>query len=121
MDKNKKTSLNWDEFRMLGNPENAPEIPASNETEDDASVNHSNDSIRIYLDRKSRKGKEVTIIAGHEGEIQELKVLGKELKSACGVGGTVKDGEIILQGNHRKKVMKILEDKGFKNVKLAGG
>ncbi|NNF34843.1 MAG: translation initiation factor [Saprospiraceae bacterium] len=121
MDKNKNTSLNWDEFRKLGNPENAPDTPSDNEETGDASSNHSNDKIRIYLDRKSRKGKEVTIIAGHEGEVNELKDLGKELKSACGVGGTVKNGEIILQGNHRKKVMKILEDKGFKNVKLAGG
>lgn len=121
MDNNKKTSLNWEEFRLMGNPQNAPDIPSDEMNEGDHTDDHYNDRIRIYLDRKSRKGKEVTIISGHEGELYVLKDLGKELKSACGVGGTVKDGEIILQGNHRKKVMEILKDKGFKNVKLAGG
>ena len=66
MDKNKKTSLNWDEFRMLGNPENAPDIPDSDATEGDVSANHSNDRIRIYLDRKSRKGKEVMVVPEKE-------------------------------------------------------
>ena len=118
MDKKKSISLNWDEFKQLGNPQNAPEEEINNESEE---TDYSNDIIRIFLDRKARKGKEVTIVRGHSGDDEILKTLGKELKSKCGVGGTVKDGEIILQGNHRQKVMKILVDKGFKNVKLAGG
>ena len=118
MEKKKPISLNWDDFRALGNPENAPDEPKNEKTE---SRDHSRDIIRIYLDRKSRKGKEVTLIKGYEGNQDELKELSKELKSKCGVGGSSKNGEIILQGNHRKKVAEILMSKGFKNVKLAGG
>ena len=118
MDKKKSISLNWDQFRQLGNPENAPEEEIIDESQES---DHSNDVVRIFLDRKARKGKEVTIVRGLSGDENVLKSLGKELKSKCGVGGTVKDGEIILQGNHRQKVMNILVDKGFKNVKLAGG
>ena len=117
MDKKKSVSLNWDEFKQLGNPENAPEEPIEELPDRD----YSRDVIRIFLDRKSRKGKEVTLIKGYEGNEEDLKALAKELKSKCGVGGSSKNGEIILQGNHRKKVLEILTSKGFKNVKLAGG
>ncbi len=81
----------------------------------------SNDQIlRIHLVR--RKGnKEVTLVKGFEGSTEELKALGKMLKTKCGGGGTVKDGEILIQGNHREKVRKLLIDEGYRNTKLAGG
>ncbi len=78
-------------------------------------------SLRIFLDRKKRKGKEVTLITGFQGSTDALKELGSFLKSKCGVGGTAKDGEIIIQGNHRDKVLQLLIDKGYKNSKKAGG
>ena len=59
-------------------------------------------TLRVMVDRKQRKGKEVTLVTGFTGSQSDLEALGKQLKQQCGVGGTVKDGEILVQGNHRK-------------------
>ena len=75
--------------------------------------------IRIHLDRKGGR-KIVSVIKGIKMGTLELKQLAKELKSKCGVGGTVKDGNVLIQGNHREKIQLILIQKGF-NVKLSGG
>lgn len=74
----------------------------------------------VQLDKKNRKGKAVTLVTGFAGSAEDLEALGKLLKTRCGVGGTAKDGEILIQGDFRDKILQILAGEGFK-VKRSGG
>ena len=76
--------------------------------------------LEAHYSRKKRAGKVVTLIKGFQGNAQELRKLGKILKNAIGVGGTIKNGEIIIQGNSRDKIMHILQKMGHE-VKRVGG
>ncbi len=116
MSKNKNT-LNWEQFRAMGNPENAPE-----EKEDQKPKDHfiAKSVIRVHLEKKGRGGKSVSIVRGLQMTDTLMKNLASELKSYCGVGGSQKNGEIIIQGDVRDKIMDFLKKKGAKNIKKAG-
>lgn len=76
--------------------------------------------LRVWLDRKHRAGKQATLVKGFVGNDADLKELATLLKSKCGVGGTAKEGEIIIQGDFRDRVVAILSGLGY-HVKKAGG
>lgn len=76
--------------------------------------------LEAHLDKKNRGGKVATVIKGFEGTDDDLKTLAKRLKTLCGVGGSAKDNEIIIQGNFRDKIMDFLAKEGYK-VKRVGG
>lgn len=76
--------------------------------------------LKVQLDRKMRKGKVVTLVTGFQGKQEDLEALGKLLKQKCGVGGTAKDSEIMIQGEFKQKIADLLLSEGYK-VKLVGG
>lgn len=81
----------------------------------------SQQKLRVQLDRKNRGGKVVTLVTGFRGTEDDLKDLGRLLKSKCGVGGSAKDGEIIVQGDFKAKVIDLLKAAGYTQTKGVGG
>ena len=92
----------------------------SQEQEEQETLPPQQQDLRVSLDRKQRKGKEVTLVTGFVGSNEDLKDLGKELKSKLGVGGSAKNGELIIQGDFRDDVLKMLTDRGYKAKKSGG-
>ncbi|MGM0479863.1 MAG: translation initiation factor [Bacteroidota bacterium] len=97
-----------------------PDFNYDDEPVEAETLPNSEQCLYVSIDRKKRKGKEVTLIEGFVGTSEDLKALGKMLKSKCGVGGSTKNGEIIVQGNHRDKVMELLEKEGYKTKRKGG-
>ena len=90
-----------------------------NETDNETLANDKQ-WLEAHFSNKGRGGKTVTVIKGFEGSNEDLKALAKLLKAKCGVGGSVKDGEIIIQGKFRAKIIEILKKENY-NVKRVGG
>ena len=92
-------------FSFEENKENIDTLPAAQQ------------KLKVRLDTKHRAGKAVTLVEGFVGQEQDLEDLGKKLKSFCGTGGSAKDGEIIVQGDQREKVLQWLLKNGYPKTK----
>ncbi len=76
--------------------------------------------LRVMLDKKQRAGKKVTLVTGFIGANEDLQQLGKKLKNLCGTGGSVKDNQVIIQGDFRERILQYLIKEGYK-AKFSGG
>jgi translation initiation factor 1 len=90
---------------------------ASDDVQEQSTLPKNEQRLRVAIEKNGRGGKVVTIVRGFVGTEEDMKTLGKFLKTKCGVGGSVKDDEIIVQGNLKEKVIGLLKADGYSNVK----
>lgn len=102
------------------NPDYNKENEENQEDQNIETVDKAKQLLIVELDKKNRKGKSATIISGFDGTDDELKVLEKMLKKECGVGGSARGGEILIQGDFRDKVLAILQREGYAKTKIIG-
>ena len=95
-----------------------PNFKIEEAQEDQVTLAPAEQPLRVILETKHRAGKTVTIVYGFQGTEDDMNILGKALKNHCGTGGSVKDGEIIIQGDHKQKVFQFLKQKGYNKAKL---
>lgn len=93
---------------------NSDFVYETNETAEAETLEPSRQKLKVFIDRKQRKGKSVVIIDGFIGKDEDLELLAKELKTKCGTGGSAKDGQIIIQGEMIEKVKIFLTSQGYK-------
>ncbi len=94
-----------------------PDFSFEEENNQQETLEPAQQKLKVKLDTKHRAGKAVTLVEGFVGKTEDIEELGKKLKSFCGTGGSAKDGEIIVQGDQREKVVQWLSKNGYKNVK----
>lgn len=95
-----------------------PDYEYSDDSQEEADTLPKNQQkLRLNMERAGRGGKTVTLVKGFVGSEEDITALSKLLKQKCGVGGSVKDGEIIIQGDHRQRLVEILKKEGFCQAK----
>lgn len=115
---NDKRSKKFNSFEGIVFSTNPDQVLSTFENFQEDTKAPSKQDLRVQLDKKQRGGKAVTLITGFIGNDDDLKDLGKLLKTKCGVGGSSKDGEILIQGDFRQKVMDLLINEGYKVKKI---
>lgn len=96
-----------------------PNFKQEEENEEQETLAPAQQDLRVWLEKNHRGGKTATVVKGFVGNDDDLEVLGKTMKTKCGTGGSAKDGEIIIQGDHRDKIVALLAQMGYKS-KRAG-
>lgn len=89
----------------------------TNESDDIETIGKNNQKLRVSIEKKGRGGKTVTLVTGFVGTDDYLKELGRLLKTKCGVGGSSKDGEIIIQGEFKQRIIELLKAEGYTQTK----
>ena len=115
---NDKRSKKFSSFDGIVFSTNPDEVKSTFENFQEDTKTPAKQDLRVQLDKKQRGGKAVTLITGFIGNDNDLKDLGKLLKTKCGVGGSAKDGEILIQGDFRQKVLDLLISEGYKVKKI---
>jgi translation initiation factor 1 len=95
-------------------------IPPHEEAEEVETLPAAQQKLRVQLDKKNRGGKVVTLVTGFVGTGADMEALGKQLKNLCGTGGSAKDGEILVQGDQREKLITWLVKQGYSQAKRVG-
>ena len=96
-----------------------PNFEYDEDNQENITLEPSDQLLEVWID-KHRAGKTAIIIKGYVGNLSDIKTLSKKLKTKCGVGGSVKNGEIIIQGNVRDKIMDILKQDGYRYKRVGG-
>lgn len=117
----KKSKTDDKGFVFSTNPDFDPGIYSENESAEQQTLPPAQQKLRLQLETKHRGGKTASLVKGFVGTPDDLETLAKKLKSFCGTGGSAKDGEIIIQGDHRDKMLQWFQKNGYTNVKKSGG
>ena len=110
----KKTSSRPDGLAYSTNKEFFNDFP---QEEEQATLPKDKQKLKVTLDTKQRAGKVVTLVDGFTGTTEDMETLGKQLKTKCGAGGSIKDGYIIIQGDYRAKILLWLKEWGYTSAK----